>query len=79
MRILSGVYTDYEGEIRWKGEAVRLTGPKDAQRHGIAIIHQELNLIPELTIAENISLGVSPKRGLEPSTSARCVSRPGSS
>ena len=34
-----------------------LHGPRDAQRHGIAIIHQELNLIPELTVAENIFLG----------------------
>ena len=39
----------------------RLAGPRDAQRRGIAIIHQELNLIPELTVAENIFLGREPR------------------
>ena len=61
MRILSGVYTDYEGEIRWDDRRLRLSSPRDAQKHGIAIIHQELNLIPELTIAENIFLGREPR------------------
>jgi ribose transport system ATP-binding protein len=57
MKILSGVYTDYEGEIFKDGKRLVLHSPHDAQQHGIAIIHQELNLIPELTIAENIFLG----------------------
>ncbi len=57
MKILSGIDTDYEGEVRLDGERLALAGPRDAQRHGIAIIHQELNLIPELTVAENIFLG----------------------
>jgi ribose transport system ATP-binding protein len=57
MKILSGVYQDFEGEIIYKGEAVRFSNPKDAQQKGIAIIHQELNLIPYLTITENIFLG----------------------
>ena len=60
MKILSGVYTDYDGEVRWNGERLALHNPRDAQRHGIATIHQELNLIPELTIAENIFLGREP-------------------
>jgi ABC-type sugar transport system ATPase subunit len=61
MKILSGVYTDYEGELRLDGQRLVLANPRDAQRHGIAIIHQELNLIPELTVAENIFLGREPR------------------
>ncbi len=57
MKILSGVYHDFEGNIMFKGEKVRFANPKEAQEKGIAIIHQELNLIPYLTIAENIFLG----------------------
>jgi ribose transport system ATP-binding protein len=61
MKILSGVYTDYEGELLLEGRRLELQSPRDAQRHGIATIHQELNLIPELTIAENIFLGREPR------------------
>lgn len=61
MKILSGVYASDSGEIRLDGEPLQLAGPRDAQRHGIATIHQELNLIPELSIAENIFLGSEPR------------------
>jgi ribose transport system ATP-binding protein len=64
MKVLCGVYTDYEGEIVLNDERLHLSGPRDAQHHGIAIIHQELNLIPELTIAENIYLGREPRTSL---------------
>jgi ribose transport system ATP-binding protein len=57
MKILAGVYTDYDGGVYLDDKRLVLKGPRDAQQHGIAIIHQELNLIPELTIAENIFLG----------------------
>ena len=57
MKILSGAHTDYSGEVSLRGEPLVLHNPRDAQRHGIAIIYQELNLIPELTVAENIFLG----------------------
>jgi ribose transport system ATP-binding protein len=57
MKILSGVYPDYEGQIQFKGEPVRFSSIRDAQDCGIAIIHQELNLIPYLSITENIFLG----------------------
>jgi len=63
MKILSGVYTDYEGEVLLDGQPLTLGGPREAQRRGIAIIHQELNLIPELTVAENIFLGREPRTG----------------
>uniref|UniRef100_UPI0026ECDB49 ATP-binding cassette domain-containing protein n=1 Tax=Flavobacterium alvei TaxID=2080416 RepID=UPI0026ECDB49 len=52
MKILSGVYPEYEGKIIYKGEEVRFENPREAQACGIAIIHQELNLIPDLSITE---------------------------
>ena len=57
MKILSGVYDDYEGEIIFKGNSVRFKNTREAQHTGIAIIHQELNLVPHLTITENLFLG----------------------
>ncbi|WP_316818098.1 sugar ABC transporter ATP-binding protein [Pedobacter nyackensis] len=57
MKILSGVYPDYEGKIIFKGKTVNFSNPKQAQALGISIIHQELNLIPYLSITENIFLG----------------------
>lgn len=57
MKILSGVYPDYEGKILYKGKEVCFSNPKQAQEQGISIIHQELNLIPHLSITENIFLG----------------------
>src|SRR5690242_4849027 len=57
MRILSGVYNDYEGTLLYKNTPVVFGQVSDAQAAGISIIHQELNLIPYLTIEENIFLG----------------------
>ncbi|MBU5421090.1 sugar ABC transporter ATP-binding protein [Cellulomonas hominis] len=59
MKVLSGVYPhgSYEGEIVYQGEEVRFKDIKSSERAGIVIIHQELALIPELSIAENIFLG----------------------
>ncbi|WP_129595829.1 ribose ABC transporter ATP-binding protein RbsA [Anaerophilus nitritogenes] len=60
MKILSGVYQKDQGQLIYEGEEIHLKGPKDAQDLGISIIHQELNLIPHLTIGENIFLGREP-------------------
>lgn len=57
MKILSGVYPDYGGTLLLQGEPVNFSNPKDAMSKGIAIIHQELNLIPYLSISANIFLG----------------------
>jgi len=57
MKIFSGVHTQYEGEISFKGKPVKFKSTKEAEDAGIAIIHQELNLVPYLSIAENIFLG----------------------
>ena len=64
MNILSGVYTDYEGDLLMDGKMLHLTGTEDARRHGIAMIHQELHLVPYLDIAENIFLGREPETKL---------------
>jgi len=61
MRILSGVYATYEGELLLDERPVSFSSPKDAQAHGIGIIHQELNLIRELSVAANIFLGREPR------------------
>ncbi|SMC87241.1 sugar ABC transporter ATP-binding protein [Pedobacter nyackensis] len=57
MKILSGVYPDYEGKVIFNGKTVNFDNPKQAQECGISIIHQELNLIPYLSVTENIFLG----------------------
>lgn len=57
MKILSGVYPDYEGQVLLNGKQVNFNNPREAQHAGIAIIHQELNLVPHLSIAENVFLG----------------------
>ena len=59
MKVLSGVHPhgSYEGEIRFEGEPVAFRDIRASERHGIVIIHQELALIPRLSIAENIFLG----------------------
>jgi len=57
MNILDGVFAPDEGSIEIDGAAVHFRSPKDAARHGVAMIHQELNLVPELSIADNIFLG----------------------
>jgi putative multiple sugar transport system ATP-binding protein len=64
MKVLSGVYPagDYEGEIVFEGQVVSFGGIRDSEHAGIVIIHQELALVPYLSIAENIFLG-SEKRG----------------
>jgi D-xylose transport system ATP-binding protein len=65
LKVLSGVYPygTYQGQILVRGQPVRFAGTRDAERAGIAIIHQELNLIPEMTVAENLFLGYEPRRG----------------
>ncbi len=57
MKILSGVYTDYEGTMLLDGKETSFNSVKEAKKTGIVIIHQELNLIPGLNVAENVFLG----------------------
>ncbi len=61
MKILAGIYSSYEGEVAIEGRAVSFANVRDAEAEGIAIIHQELNLVPELSVADNIFLGREPR------------------
>ena len=61
MKILSGSYQNYEGQILLDGRQIHLKSQKDAFENGISIVAQELNYVPELTIAENLYLGREPK------------------
>jgi inositol transport system ATP-binding protein len=60
MKIIAGIYTPDAGELRLRGRAVRLSSPQEALRNGIAMIHQELNLMPFMSVAENIWIGREP-------------------
>src|SRR4029453_9628826 len=61
MNVLYGLYSPDEGEIRIKGEPVRMRSPKDASDHGIGMVHQHFMLIPVMTVAENIVLANEPR------------------
>jgi len=64
MKILAGVYTPTEGEVRIEGEPVSFHHPLESQHAGVSIIYQEFTLLPDRSVAENIFLGREPKRGL---------------
>jgi ABC-type sugar transport system ATPase subunit len=57
MKILSGVITEFDGELVLRGRVVRFNGTRDAEAAGVSIIHQELNLVEQLSAAANIFLG----------------------
>jgi putative multiple sugar transport system ATP-binding protein len=65
MKVLSGVYPHgtYTGEIHYDGHEVKFRNIRESEHAGIAIIHQELALIPELTITENMFLGNEVAKG----------------
>lgn len=62
MKILSGAYTKDSGNIIWEGESIEIHDPHSAQQRGIGIIYQEFNLVPQLSIAENVWIGREPFR-----------------
>jgi ribose transport system ATP-binding protein len=57
MKILTGIYKRDEGVIKVDGQEVHFNSPQDAEALGIAVIHQELNILPDLTVTENLFLG----------------------
>lgn len=61
MKILSGVYKRDTGLIKVNGAEIEITDPYEAQMSGISIIHQEMNLMPHLTVAQNILIGREPR------------------
>lgn len=62
IKMLSGAYHPDAGRVLVDGEEVRIQGAQDSERLGIATIYQEFNLVPDLTVAENIFLGRQPRR-----------------
>jgi D-xylose transport system ATP-binding protein len=65
IKLLGGLhpYGSYEGEISMEGRPAQFLAPGDSSASGIAVIYQELALVPEMTVAENLLLGNAPKRG----------------
>jgi len=64
MKVLAGVHRRDAGRIQYKGAEVDVPSPRAALALGITMIHQELNLMPHLTVAQNIFVGREPRRGL---------------
>jgi inositol transport system ATP-binding protein len=64
MKIIAGIYAPDAGELRLRGHTVQLRSPRQALQHGIAMIHQELNLMPSMSVAENIWIGREPVNAL---------------
>jgi ribose transport system ATP-binding protein len=60
MKIIAGVHADYRGEMRLDGSPVRFASPRDARAAGIGMVHQELSVVPTLSVAENVHLGAQP-------------------
>ena len=69
MNILYGLYRPDEGRIFFEGREVRIRSPRDAIRLGIGMIHQHFRLVPSLTVAENVALGLREARFLMPAKS----------
>ena len=63
MKLLTGIYTKETGDFWLDGKPLTASTPKEAQEAGLSIIHQELNLVPHLTVSENIWLGREPLSG----------------
>jgi general nucleoside transport system ATP-binding protein len=62
MNVAAGLYQPDSGEIRIRGERIRFKGPKDAIGRGVGMVHQHFMLLPTLTVAENVVLGMEPRR-----------------
>jgi monosaccharide-transporting ATPase len=64
IKVLTGVYPADQGDMRLNGQSIRATSTLDAQRLGISTVYQEVNLCPNLSVAENIFAGRYPRKGL---------------
>jgi ribose transport system ATP-binding protein len=63
MKLLSGVHTADSGTFTMNGAPLAVSSPREARDAGISVIHQEFNLMPHLTVAQNIAIGQEPRRG----------------
>lgn len=64
MKVLTGIYSKDSGTIIYEGKEVEFHNTREAQEAGIVIVHQELNMVNDLTVAQNIFIGREPKKGL---------------
>ena len=64
MKVLTGIYSKDSGTITYEGREVEFHNPREAQQAGIVIVHQELNMMGHLTVAQNIFIGREPRSGL---------------
>lgn len=64
LNILHGVYQEFDGTVEINGEAVHFKNAHEAILHGISKVHQEVSVIPELTVGQNVALGYEPRKGL---------------
>src|SRR3954454_3622602 len=62
MKIIAGVHTTFTGKMLLDGREVRFHSARDALNAGIGMVHQELSIVPDLTVAENVNLGKQPTR-----------------
>lgn len=63
MKVLTGIYQKDSGSITYKGQETEFHNTKEAQDAGVVIVHQELNMVGDLTVAQNIFIGREPKKG----------------
>ena len=63
IKVLTGVYEIDGGQIFLRGKEIKISSTQEAQRHGISTVYQEVNLCPNLTVAENIFIGREPVKG----------------
>ena len=64
MKVLTGIYQKDSGSITYKGQEVAFHNTREAQDAGVVIVHQELNMVGDLTVAQNIFIGREPKKGI---------------
>ncbi len=64
MKVLTGIYTKDSGTITYEGKETEFHNTREAQDAGVVIVHQELNMVNDLTVAQNIFIGREPKKGL---------------
>ncbi|MFI3208328.1 MAG: sugar ABC transporter ATP-binding protein, partial [Eubacteriales bacterium] len=63
MKVLTGIYSKDSGIITYEGKEIEFSNPREAQEQGIVIVHQELNMMGHLTVAQNIFIGREPRKG----------------
>ena len=65
MKVLTGIYTKDSGSIIYEGKDIEFHGAREAQDAGVVIVHQELNMVGHLTVAQNIFIGKKKKKGIK--------------